>query len=797
MSFSRRWISVAELRLALRLLRKQPVVTLTTVLALAVGIGMATTGFTLLDSVLFSRLPYPNGDRFVLVEVYTEPEAQRTALDAERFRFFAERGSAFEHLGAFRDNEVNLLLPSGEIVPVSGALVTPASIRVFPYAPILGRTLNAADGVPGAPPVALLRESLWRRHFSADPRIVGSVATVSGEKRTIVGVMPDDFRFPNSGEVWVPLVDGTAAAAAARRSARTFGVLREGHDPAAAEAQISALSKQFEEEFPGAPRLRIGVLRFTDALSRGLEVLTGVLVGALVLVLLVIAANIANLVLARTLSRSRELAVSTALGATRARLVAQIFTEVLLLGVTGAAIGLAASQAVLAWVRGTVNDMPFWVDFTASPRTIVFVVCATLLAAGVGGVIPALKATRRDMAATLAAGSRGASSTFGWGSGLMVAVQVALSIALLNGALVMARGVAGYMSPTLPVQPGEVLTARVWTEIATPDAVVEAVAAIPGVTAAGASTSLPGLSPAALMTDVQPSAGEPSTLARPAPVVAVRGQFFETLGAKAHAGRLFGPADFADNAAPVAVVNEPFVRKFLGGRSPIGRRLRTLAAEAGDAPEPWREIVGVVPDLGLSAGDETMAAGYYVPMRREDVFHVALRTSGDARRLTGALRSAISGVDPAIQLREVLPMQEVGREDRAVFAGIGAALGALGGMALLLSVIGTYAILSLSVTRRTREIGIRAALGATPAQVLRTLMGKTALPPAIGAVAGIVFGQTLVSARGIFAFRLPENSGPWGLPVLGAVMIAAGLLSAWVPARRALGIAPADALRAE
>ena len=787
-------ISAAELRLAVRLLRRQPVVTVTTVLALAVGIGMATTGFTLLDSVLFSKLPYPNGERFVLVEAHTEPEASRTLVEAERFRVFRERASTFEHLGAFRDNEVNLQLPSGEIIPVPGALVTPSSIAVFPHAPILGRMLNAGDGVPGAPPTALVRESLWRRHFSADPGAVGSMVSMSGVRRVIVGVMPDDFKFPNSGEVWLPFSDASATGAE-RRS--TFGVLRDADALAAANAELSALSTQFEAASPAAPKLRVGVLRFTDALSRGLELLTGVLVAALVLVLLVIAANIANLVLARTLSRSRELAVSTALGATRGRLVTQIFSEVLLLGVVAAVIGLTASQAVLAWMRTTVTDMPFWVDFTASPRTIIFVVGATLLSAGVGGVVPALKATRRDMAATLAAGARGTSGTFGWASGMMIAVQVALSIALLNGALLMARGVAGYMSPNLPVQQGEVLTARVWTETSTPAAVADVVAGIPGVTASGVSSSLPGLSPAAVMTEVEPAGGEPPVAARPAPVVAVRGRFFETLGAKDSAGRLFGPSDFAENAAPVAIVNEPFVRKFFGGRNPVGRRLRARSSDGGTAPEPWREIVGVVPELGLSAGDETMAAGYYVPMRAEEVFEVALRTSGDARRLAGPLRSALSAMDPSIQIRDVLPLHEVGKEDRAVFAGIGAALGALGGMALLLSIIGTYAILSLSVTRRTREIGIRSALGATPGRILRTLMGKTALPPALGAAAGIALGQGLVAVRGIFAFRLPESSGPWALPLLATLMIAAGLLSAWVPARRALRIAPADALRAE
>jgi hypothetical protein len=279
--------------------------------------------------------------------------------------------------------------------------------------------------------------------------------------------------------------------------------------------------------------------------------------------------------------------------------------------------------------------------------------------------------------------------------------------------------------------------------------------------------------------------------------VAVHHGFLETLGARPEAGRLFGPADFGPNAPPVAVVNQPFVAKFFGGINPIGRRLRVIASDSRAPRGPWREIVGVVPDLGLSAGDESMAAGFYVPMERDDVFHIALRTSGDARRLTAAVRTALADLDPGIQVREILPLQDVGREDRAIFAGLGAALAALGGMALLLSVIGTYAVLSLSVTRRTREIGIRTALGASRRQVLQPIMGRTILPPALGALAGIALGEAIVGARAIFAFRLPDGSGPWGLPVLGAIMIGAALLSAWVPARRALAIAPAEALRAD
>jgi predicted permease len=620
------------------------------------------------------------------------------------------------------------------------------------------------------------------------------MATISGVRRTIVGVMPDSFEFPSSGEVWLPL---TFEASTRAGRATTFGVLREGRNPTDANAELVALSRQYESATPGAVRLRVGVLSFTKALSRGVEVLSGLLVGALVLVLLVIAANIANLVLARAVSRSRELAVSAALGATRGRLVAQIFVEVLLLAGIAAVIGLSASQAALTWVRAAMTDMPFWVRFDASPRTIVFVVAATVLASAIGGVAPALRATRRDLAAALASSSRGSSAAFGWSSAVMVAAQVALSVALLNGALLMARGVAGYMSPALPIQASEVLTARVWMDTAAPDAVLDAVAAMPGVSAAGASSSLPGLSPPAVMTEVDRAANETAVPARPAPVVAVRGHFFESLGARETAGRLFTASDFGDQAAPVAIVNQSFVRKFLDGRNPLGRRVRALSSPGDSTPGPWREVVGVVPDLGLSAGDESMSAGYYVPMTAGPLFHISLRASGDVRRLTSPLRDALSVVDPALQIRELVPLNEVGKEDRVVFAGIGAALGALGGMALLLSVIGTYAILSLAVTRRTREIGIRSALGATRASILRTLMGRTALPPAIGAAAGMALAQLLASARGIFAFRLPESSGPWGLPLIAAVMIAAGVLSAWLPARRALAIEAADALRAE
>jgi predicted permease len=784
----------ADAAIAMRLMRKQPVLTITTILALATGIGMATTGFTLLEAVLYAKLPFAGGDRFVLVDVYEDPAARRVDVDDARLHALRGGVPALRHLGAARTSAINLLLPSGDVVLLTATFITPDSFSVLPYPPLAGRTLNAGDGRAGAPAVALLRESAWRRHFSGDPSIVGRTANFAGVHRIIVGVMPDSLEFPAASEAWLPL-DAAAGAA-------MFGVLAEGGTERVATEQLMAISRQFEVEHPDARPLRLEALTFTKAVSRGLDLLAAAVVAILLLVLLVIAANVANLVLARTLARSTELAVRTALGATRARLVGQIFVEVILLGTIAAIAGLVASQFALRWVTLTLTDMPFWVDFSASPRTMAFVVAVTLLAAAVGGVLPALKVTRRNTALAMSAAGRRVSPGFGRVGSAMIAMQIALSIAMLNAALVMARGVSGYMEggPALPV--GQLLTAQLVINDGARTAprhaeIVDVVRRLPGVSEAGLSTSLPRLSPRAVMTSVRIDALSEASEPRAAPAVASSQGFLEALGARALAGRLFEPGDFSGRANPVAIVNEPFVQKFFGGANPVGRQLRRLETDASDQSEPWREIIGVVPDLGLSAGDELLAAGYYVPMKDEWFFHVTLRAAGGVDALGRPLRSALAQYDPRIQVRDVLPLEKVGAEDRTVFAGIGAALTALGGIALLLSVIGVYAMLSFSVTQRTREIAIRSALGASRAQVLRAVLGRASVPLLVGIIAGPALSGMLVAARGIFAFRLPADSGPWGLPLVCALMIGAGLISSWLPARRALRITTSDALRAE
>jgi predicted permease len=786
-------VSAPDLALALRLVRKQPVLTLTAVAALATGIGLATIGFTFLDAVLWARLPFAGGDRFVLVDVREEAEGRPSAIEGPRFGLLRAEVTTLRHLGAFENRAQNLLLPSGDVRLVPGVAITPDSFSVLPYAPVLGRTLVRADSLPGAVPVVIIRESLWRRHFSSRPSVIGETATFSGVPRLIVGVMPDSLEFPSSPELWLPLQDMAEAA--------VFGVLANPRGLALAERQTIAVSQQYEQAFPAATRLRLRVEPFTDALSRGLDVLNAALVFVLVLVLLVIAANVANLVLARTLSRSSELAIRSALGASRCRLVAQVFTEVLLLGAMAAALGLYASHLTIGWIERTFTDIPFWIDFSIGLRTVLFIVGATLLASAVAGALPALRATRRNTAAALAESTRGATRGFGAASSAMIALQIALSIAALQAALVVARGVAGYMEGASVAGESQVITARVYAPEGDAAALhrklLDALTRWPSVRSVGLSTSLPRLSPPLATTSVRTAANEPESAPREAPHMAVSQGFLELLGGRPSIGRLFVANDFALDAPPVAIVNQPFVQKFHGGANPLGRLLRTHDPEAPDAPPVWREIVGVVPDLGLSPGDAQLAAGFYTPMRDETMFYVALAVGGDLNGAGGWLRQTVAGLDATAQVRDIRPLPDVGREDRAVFAGIGGALTALGAIALLLSIIGVYAMLSFSVTQRTRELAIRAALGATRADILKAVLARTAAPLVAGAAAGPAVGSLLVSARGIFAFRLPADAGPWSGPLLAGVMIAAAAIAAFVPARRALRISTADALRAE
>lgn len=818
------WMSGSEVRLALRLIKKQPIMALTVVLALAMGIGMATTGFNFLDAAVYGELPFDGGDRFARVEVRSVPDGRATSLDLARYQLFQDADS-FQYFGAADGEDLNIVHASGRVDSLRGALITPATFRFLPYVPILGRSMTPDDGAPGAEPVVVLRESLWRRSFAARRNVIGDVIHVAGQRHTIVGVLDDDAGFPAGGELWVPLDDRYLGGSAAgpRRGLTFFGILGDDVTLATAQAEIEAIAERYRSPATASA----SALASASTLARQTRMILepyvsmpvqatlqiGLMVVVLILLLVVIAANVANLVQARTATRTGELAVRTVLGAARSRLIGQLAIEVGLLAAIAAGLGLVASQAALRWLARTMSERPFWMTFEVSPRTVVFVVGVAVLASAVGGVLPAARATRRDAVSVLqSSGRQGGALGLGRLGAIMMVVELALSVALLSGAMVISRGLSGYLDRAPELPEGKILTARLLGAREAPGggqavdgprsgisplpaaAIVRALERIPGVEALGFGSDLPG-------TDAWPHWVEvdgdlPRRTARAAPVVWATPGFLETLDARVVAGRLFREADVVPGALPVAIVNEPFVRLFLDGGNPIGRRIRVVDSDDASQPAPWREIVGVVPDLGLSAADPERAAGLYLPWSGQgQQLFLALRTRGESALLDGPLRQAITGIDPNIRILRVGPLEEVNANERLFMTTFGRAISAMGLMALVLSLVCVYAMISFAVARRTREIGIRVAIGATRRQILRTLLGRVGMYLVVGGGIGAVLATAFIGLQDkMWDTRLP-TSDPWVVPAVVLLLALAGVVACWAPARRALRILPAEALR--
>jgi predicted permease len=610
--------------------------------------------------------------------------------------------------------------------------------------------------------------------------------------RSVVGILPDTFKFPSAGEIWVPLDEATLAGRAGPSGASltVFGILRDGLEKPGANAELSAYARPERQGKPGTAT-SVLVLPFTGDDDVINTVMVG-LVAVLVLVLLVAASNIASLVSARTWSRSSELAVRTALGARRSRIVGQLFVEVAILSAMASVIGLVFAQVALNYMVGMMSNIPFWMTFDPTIRTMVFVVALALLVSIVSGLAPALKVTSVNLNGALHAQGRG-SAAGGFGSvGRVLVVEVALSVALLNCALVTARALASYIDDIPALPKGQVLTARLSGEESkeTRDRLLAAIRAFPGVVSAGAASHLPRLDPTAMPIVIEPLNGQSQGLTGSAPMTEVSDGFLESIGGRTMAGRSFTANDLRAGAAPVAIVNQPFVDRFFNGRSPVGRRVRV-------STDGWREIVGVVPDLGVSAGDRGRAAGVYLPLPdRTPLLHIAIRTAGNPNTTAGPLRRAVAEVDPKADLRSIRLLEDVGREQRSFLSGMASAMTALGVMALLLSVVSIYALLSFMVTRRTREIGIRVALGARRSQVLVTVAGNAFALLAAGTVLGTIAGVTLAGFQSVMLIRMPDAGVMTPAIVIGALALAS-LAAAWFPTRRALGIRPSEALASE
>ena len=816
--------SALDVRLAMRVLVKYPGLTVVGGLAIAVAIAVGAAFFEFGSNVFRPTIPLPEGDRIVGLRNWDAAASATDARSLHDFETWRTELRSVREVGAFTNARRNLIGDDGRAEPVEVAEISASAFRLVRVPPMLGRPLVAGDEAPDAPPVVVIGYDMWRTRFGGDPAAVGSTLRLGHERSTIVGVMPHGFAFPARHAVWTPLraraIDYERRAGPALR---VFGRLAPGVSIEQAQAELTALGTRTAAAHPQThaqlrPRVVPYATLFFDV-DLGWRLYLLRVLFAMVLVLACL--NVATLVFARTAARENEIAVRSALGAGRARIVGQLFVEALVLAAAAAVAGLAAAQWGLRAVMDTVaaedGGLPFWCDFDLSPATVLYAGGLTVLGAIVAGVVPALKVTQGGLQTRLRQAAAGGSGLrFGrlW-TGIIV-TQVAISVAVLPilvsegwGALQAQSAGVGYaaseyLSATIamdrvvaPGQPAGTAEARFAAAFADRRReLARRLAAEPGVTAVTFASTLPGMGHPT--TRIAPDAATPDGSTEQAvSTAAVDLAFFDAFEAPVLAGRLFTAGDLEPGRDGV-VVNQAFVREVFGGRDPIGRRVREVregTPRRGAPPAPTYQIVGVVRDLGRLAESVDQRATMYRPAapNADATTLVAIRVAGSApSALVPRLRAIALAVDPTLSVDEVRPLDQVGLGERMGVRLLAAVMGLFAVVALLLSSAGIYAMMAFTVSQRTREIGIRAALGAHPGRIVSAIFARGLWQLAAGVVVGSA-GAALLVAAGL-GTQL-EQDGPWLMLGVAAFVIAVGLAACAVPARRALRIQPTEALR--
>jgi predicted permease len=795
-----------DLKLGCRMIVKYPGLTVVGGLAMAFAIWVGALTFEMVRQFTRPSLPLPDGKRIVQVQNWDAARSQSEMRSLHDYLSWKSSLSTITDLGTWRDIAPNLRGANGDVRPVTGAEVTASGFRIAGAMPLMGRMLTEADEASGAPPVVVLGFRVWRDRFDSDPAIVGRSVRLGEAFATVVGVMPEDFAFPVYHELWMPfrpaLLDQSPGAGP---SITVFGRLVAGTTIEEAQTELTLLGRRAAAEFPAThehlqPRVTPYAQLFFQPTGTDFKFLLSFNLFA-ILLLVLICSNVALLMFARAAGRENELVVRSALGASRFRLTAQFFSEALVLGGLASAVGLgAAAFALERWGRPyfelNLGTLPFWYDIGLSPPTVLYALGLTLLGAGVAGVLPALKVTR-GLGQRLRAGSAGAGGLrFGGVWTGVIITQVALTVAFPAVIFVELKELIRIRSYDVGFAASQYLGVRLEADSGTipVEALRARVAAEPGVAGVTFVDQLPRLFHREGNIELDHA---PATVAAPPEVSTARidPSYFQVLRAPLRAGRTFHSGDAG---APTVIVDQTFVDEILQGQNAIGRRIRFVPREPDPTapPEPWFEIVGVVPDLGMAyATHQHRTAGVYLAMnpRPTGTLHMMIHAQGDPMALGTRVRALATEVDPTLRVAEIIRVDRV-TDGIQWFLGlwlqITVVLTAIG---LLLSLAGIYAVLSFTVARRTREIGVRVALGAGRGRVVAEIFRRPLTHVGVGVCAGglLIVAGAIAMAGSLTPMQLLLLAGYVG------VMLAVCLLACIVPTRRALSVEPTEALRGE
>jgi putative ABC transport system permease protein len=802
-----------DLRYGIRTLAKNPGFTIVAVLTLALGIGANTAVFSLVDAVLLRPLPYPESDRlFTVYQTLPQDPSQNTGVSYPNYLDWVQQNQVFESIAAARGN-VLALSGRGEPTYIQTGSVTSNYFDVFRVKPLLGRSLQSSDDALDANPVAVMSESLWRSQFGADPAIVGSAITLDQHPIIIVGIMPAYFRssVPSAAtQLWVPLrQDGVFSDMRGRRGGHylsALGRLKPGVTAAQAQSEMAAMEQRLADQYPNENKgwgIRIVSLRAD--MAGNVQTALLVLLGAVGFVFLIACANVASLQLARAASRRKEIAIRVALGAGRQRLLRQFLTESALLSVIGGAVGLVlayeALQGLIAWLPA---DLPRISEIHVDARVLAFGSVLSMLSGVIFGLAPTWHSTESRLAEALE-GARGGGE--GRAShrarNVFVVAETALAIVLLVGAGLLIRSFARLRQVNVGFNPAQLLTAQVGlprAQYAKPEQwiwfyqqTLERMNELPGAQEAAVAVPLP-LSDSYINLAFAIEGRPPRTKSESptADFVAISPNYFHVMQVPLLRGREFSDAD-SESAPKVCVISSSLAQQLFPNESALGRRI-----VIGYPADAAREIVGLVGDVKDSDLAARESAQIYVPFVQNPFWaaDIAVRAHGNPSALSGALREQIRAIDSALPVAEVRPMADVVGSSIAQPRFRTALLSLFGAAALLLAAIGIYGVLAYTVAQQTREIGIRMALGANPARVLRLVLARGLRLAGTGTLIGVLAALMLTQLLNSLLFGVSATDPATFVAVAG-LLLGVALLACYVPARRAMRVDPMVALRYE
>jgi predicted permease len=799
-----------DIRFGFRMLLKRPGLTLIAVVTLGLGIGLTATMFSIVKGIVLSELPFERPDRILYLGSRNLERNESTAtVSLHDYLDLKARQSSFEGLAAFRQAAFNL---SGDGRPerVGGAYVTPNAFGLLRVKPLLGRAFTEGDDSPAATPVVVIGAGLWRSRFGGDPRLVGRSIRVNGRPATVAGIMPASFLFPVHEEIWAPLrLDPDAVKRGEGPPLDAFGRLRDGISPGKAQAELATLAQGLAQEHPETNR-NVGATSgpYTQKyVNQDAASLLLAMLGVVGLVLLLACANVTSLIMARASVRTKELALRSVLGAGRRGVILQMLVESLILSFAGALLGLLLTSLGIRIFNASIADAhpPFWFNTAIDVRSLLFVLVVSLFAGLAAGLLPALQASRVNVNEILKDEGRGSTGLrIGRFSRGIVMFEVALSCALLVGAGLMIKSIVNVRNLDLGFEKRGLFTASVSLDDARYpksadrlrlfDELLRGLSARPGVQSAALVDTLPSEGARTDLYAVEGRSYDADKNKPRAHRAAASAGLFATLGAHLEAGRDFNTADRADGL-PVVIVNHSFAGRAWPHENPLGRRIRLGKGDTG----VWRTVVGVAPDLRMNGFDAAdRPDGVYLPISQEcpASLKILARTSGSPLVLAQTVREQLAAADRDLPLDSIQSQEAVVSQSAFAFNLFGALFGVFGIAALLLASVGIYGVIAFSVQQRTREVGIRMALGAERGDVLKLLMRQGFRQLAIGLAVGLLLAWGISRLLGGTLFQV-EGGDPGIFLGVVLVLAAVALTASFIPAQRAAQVDPQVAIRHE